>query len=74
MLTHEAIAALGTLATRVDAHRVAAAAVQLEVEKARLAGASWSQIGAMLGITKQAAASRFTPRAATRDDSARPLF
>ena len=74
MLTHEAIAALGNLAITADAHRAAAAALQAEVGHARAAGASWSSIGAMLGITKQAAAARFTPRATTPGSSGPRLF
>lgn len=74
MLTHEAISALGSLATTADMHRQTLVALHSQVQSARAAGASWASIGAMLGITKQAAAARFTPRAATRDDSARPLF
>jgi hypothetical protein len=32
------------------------------VDRARRAGASWSQIGASMGVTKQAAQKRFVPR------------
>src|SRR5690242_2711874 len=32
------------------------------VDQARRAGASWSQIGASMGVTKQAAQKRFVPR------------
>jgi hypothetical protein len=74
MLTSEAVSALGSLAISADAHRQALSALHVQVQAARRAGASWSMIGAMLGITKQAAAARFTPRAATRGDSAPPLF
>ncbi|NMN95398.1 Clp protease N-terminal domain-containing protein [Antrihabitans stalactiti] len=33
------------------------------VDQARRSGASWSEIGSSLGVTKQAAQQRFTPRA-----------
>ena len=32
------------------------------VDQARRSGASWSQIGASMGVTKQAAQQRFVPR------------
>src|SRR3981081_4294136 len=32
------------------------------VDQARRSGASWSQIGARMGVTKQAAQQRFVPR------------
>src|SRR6201986_2776221 len=34
------------------------------VDQARRSGASWSQIGASMGVTKQAAQQRFVPRGA----------
>lgn len=74
MLTNEAVSALGSLATTADAHRQALAALNEQVHAARVAGASWASIGAMLGVTKQAAASRFTPRATTRAGSGQSLF
>ncbi len=44
------------------------------VDQARRSGASWSQIGASMGVTKQAAQQRFVPRATEQDDSAEKLF
>jgi hypothetical protein len=36
------------------------------VDQARRSGASWSQIGASMGVSKQAAQKRFVPRAVPR--------
>jgi hypothetical protein len=37
------------------------------VDQARRSGASWSQIGASMGVTKQAAQQRFVPRGAPKE-------
>jgi hypothetical protein len=37
------------------------------VDQARRSGASWSQIGASMGVTKQAAQQRFVPRGPVKD-------
>ena len=37
------------------------------MDQARRSGASWSQIGASMGVTKQAAQQRFVPRGPVRD-------
>ena len=37
------------------------------VDQARRSGASWSQIGASMGVTKQAAQQRFVPRGPLKD-------
>jgi hypothetical protein len=37
------------------------------VDQARRSGASWSQIGASMGVTKQAAQQRFVPRGLVKD-------
>jgi Clp amino terminal domain, pathogenicity island component len=37
------------------------------VDQARRSGASWSQIGASMGVSKQAAQQRFVPRAAPKE-------
>lgn len=71
MLTNESITALAQLATAADAHRAAAAMVASAVIEARATGASWAQVGGMLGCSKQAAAARFTPR---REPSGPRLF
>lgn len=42
-----------------DKHLAAAAALNRSVREARRAGLSWTQIGAALGTTKQAAQQRF---------------
>jgi hypothetical protein len=41
------------------------------VDQARRSGASWSQIGASMGVTKQAAQQRFVPRGPAKDT---PVF
>jgi len=38
------------------------------VDEARSAGASWTEIGAHMGVTKQAAQKRFVPRGSTGED------
>lgn len=50
-----------TWVLHLSAHRVAKmrAEIAREVERARRAGASWSEIGAALGMTRQAAQKRF---------------
>ena len=40
------------------------------VDQARRAGASWTEIGQSMGVTKQAAQKRFVPRSATDDKPA----
>src|SRR6478609_10125559 len=40
------------------------------VDQARRSGASWTDIGKSMGVTKQAAQKRFVPRADTMDPSA----
>lgn len=40
------------------------------VDRARLSGASWTQIGAQLGVSKQAAQQRYVPKAPQQEDSA----
>lgn len=62
MLTNQSITALHQLANAADAQRAAAAMIHLAVQEARAAGASWASIATMLGCSKQAAASRFTPK------------
>jgi hypothetical protein len=39
------------------------------VDQARRAGASWTEIGQSMGVTKQAAQKRFVPKGSTRPDS-----
>lgn len=66
MLTAPTISALSALASAADEARHAQGSVAAAVRTARAAGASWSQVGAMLGISKQAAQTRFTPRRAAQ--------
>jgi ATP-dependent Clp protease ATP-binding subunit ClpA len=42
------------------------------VDQARKSGASWTDIGKCMGVTKQAAQKRFVPKAPTADDSLDP--
>lgn len=59
-LTDAVLAAdhLGSLADHLIGHFV---------DQARRSGASWTQIGASMGVTKQAAQKRFVPRAPSLD-------
>ncbi len=66
----DALRALPDPLVRLDAVRVAVEQVQqLEaatVVQAREAGATWSEIGAVYGLTKQGAQQRFRPPGRTR--------
>lgn len=53
---------LTTLTAVAELGRAVAAAEREAVELAKAAGTSWAAIGERLGVTKQAAARRFTPR------------
>lgn len=55
-------AALREIATLADQRDVLEAALAEAVRKARHANRSWSEIGAMLGVSKQAAQRRFSKR------------
>jgi len=52
--------ALANVLAALDARETAASDLQAAVTEARAAGATWAQIGAVMGTTKQAAAQRFT--------------
>jgi hypothetical protein len=52
--------ALANVLAALDARETAAANLQAAVTEAKAAGATWAQIGAVMGTTKQAAAQRFT--------------
>jgi hypothetical protein len=49
----------GALSAAAQVERLAATAANRAAAKARLRGASWSEIGAAFGISKQAAHQRF---------------
>lgn len=53
------IAATTTLRSLADEVRRASAAVDAEVARLRAAGLGWPQIGAALGVTRQAARQRY---------------
>jgi hypothetical protein len=52
--------ALANVIAALEARETAAADLGDAVTEARAAGATWAQIGAVMGTTKQAAAQRFT--------------
>ena len=54
---------LTALTAVAELKRAVAVAEREKVELAKAAGTSWAAIGQRLGVTKQAAARRFTPRA-----------
>lgn len=53
---------LSTLTAVAELKQAIAVAEREAVELAKAAGTSWAAIGERLGVTKQAAARRFTPR------------
>ncbi len=57
---------LGWVATAQQQANTAQATLAAAVTRARQTGASWSAIGAQLGLTRQGAQQRFTPRTTTR--------
>ena len=74
MFTQEAVTALTQVARAADHARAINAATYNAVQAARGAGASWTSIGNLLGMSKQAAAKRYTPRVEQRIDPADSLF
>ena len=54
--------ALRILAAGVESRDAADAAITEAIRQARLAGESWSQIAAVLGVTKQAAQRRYAAK------------
>jgi len=58
-MTEHTVRAVSDVATAVEHHRLTAAAVDDAVRAARAAGASWEQIGAAAGITRQSAHARW---------------
>lgn len=66
MLTQEHVSALQRLAEAVERTKETTAARDEAVQLARREGASWASIGALLGISKQAAAVKYSASAALR--------
>lgn len=62
MLTDTQIQELQRLAEAADALRHANHAITEAAVKAYRAGAPWSSVGSILGISRQAAQQRFTPK------------
>lgn len=54
--------ALQLLAAHVDQRETAEAAIAEAIRQARAAGQTWSQIAAVLGVTKQAAQRKYAAR------------
>lgn len=57
-----------------EVHDVAELLTAQACTRARADGASWAQIGAALGITKQAAQQRYTERKSTPVDPSQPML
>lgn len=70
MLTQEHVNGLQQLADACERAKRAAADRDAAIEAARRVGVSWAQIAVFLGVSKQAAAKRHTPRVERRDRSA----
>jgi hypothetical protein len=63
---------LGWVANAHQQANAAEATLAAAVTRARQTGASWSVIGAQLGLSRQGAQQRFTPASAHKTDQHRP--
>jgi len=61
MLSNDAVQHLERLAKTTDQLRLGMTVQRQQVEHAREAGASWASIGAVMGMTRQAARQRYAP-------------
>lgn len=66
MLSNETVNQLAKLAHTTDQLALGLRVQRQQVEQARQAGASWSSIANIMGITRQAVRQRYAPRPEAR--------